>query len=69
MQKSTLFPVIVSENGDLLLKALLVLAGLGSSFSETWENNLIFHLALLFLTAEALKCEPKCVWYHHHRIS
>lgn len=40
------------------LKALIGLAGLGSSVSETRGNNFILHLALLFLTAEALKCEP-----------
>lgn len=38
----------------LTLKALIVLAGLGSRFSETWGNNFILHWALLLLTAEAL---------------
>lgn len=51
------------------LKALIFLAGLGSSFSETWSNNFILNLALLFLSTEVLKCEPRCVWCHHHRIS
>jgi len=51
------------------LKSLIVLAGLGSFFPETWDSNLILHLALLSLIVEALKSEPRSVWGCLHRVS
>lgn len=39
------------------LKSLTVLAGLSSCFPETWDNDLILHLASLSLTGGALKCD------------
>ena len=51
------------------LKSPIVLAGLGTCFPKTWDNDLILHLALLSLIAEALKCEPRSVWDCLHRIS
>lgn len=43
------------------LRSLIVLAGLRSCFPETWDANLILHLSLLSLIAEALNCEPGCL--------
>lgn len=51
------------------LKSLTVLAGLGSFFSMTWDNNLILNFALLSLTVESLKCELRSVGDCLHRIS
>lgn len=69
MRKSTLFHTTGLKMAVHTLTSLIVLAGVGSCFPETWDKNLTFHLALLSLFAEAVKCEPRSVWDCFHRIS